>query len=171
MSSIITKRGDDGYTDRLYNRRTRKDSLLVEAIGCIDELNASLGVANGMGGYDVTHIQHVLVQIMGELNAGWDHWDRYQKQFPRFVTGQDVADLEALTKSLEYNRKLDDWATPSTRWDVACRVCRRAERAVLRLHFADPIADLGELVREEVRLYLNRLSDYLWILGRGKGQS
>lgn len=166
MPSIITKRGDDGFTDRLFGRRARKDSLVVEAIGCLDELNASIGVAWQEDRTPRRHIgdlHKTLVSIMGELSAGPAQYDRYLTQFAPVGDGhvetlsEMVADLEATKPSFH------DWATPSTQWDLACRICRRAERAVLRLHFD---FHAGEPVREPVRVYLNRLSDYLWILGR-----
>jgi cob(I)alamin adenosyltransferase len=163
MSSIVTKRGDDGYTDRLFGGRARKDSLLIEAIGSLDELNAAVGVAgesDRIPAREPKHIHDALVSIMGELSAGPSHYDRYVTQFAAVGDGV-VLTLVARIEALEADKpSFRDWATPSSQWDLACRISRRAERAVLRLHFE------AEPVREPIRIYLNRLSDYLWLLGR-----
>lgn len=164
MSSIVTKRGDDGFTDRLFGGRVRKDSLVVEAIGSLDELNASVGLAwdgRHTAATDPSHIHRALVSIMGELSAGPSQYERYLTQFAPVGVTHVEALSERITDIESTKPSFHDWSTPSTGWDLACRVCRRAERAALRLHF-----DGGEPVREPVRLYLNRLSDYLWILGR-----
>jgi len=163
--SIVTKRGDDGFTDRLFGGKARKDGLLIEAIGAIDELNAAIGFATKAPGTleylvrRINAIQQNLVLIMGELSAGVEHAKKYNDQFASINSGH-VDRIEQDVHDLEEGRSFHDWTTPSSRWDVACRVCRRAEREVLRLHFNE------EPVRETVRIYLNRLSDFLWILGR-----
>ena len=157
--SIITKRGDEGFTDRLNGGKVRKDSLLIEAIGAIDELNAWIGFAQRMEPVArLQNIQPTLVDIMGELSSADNAF--YLSHYPALGKGA-VTGLEDAVKLLETDRKFRDWQTPSSHWDIACRICRRAERAVLRLHFSGE----GE-VREMVRVYINRLSDYLWILGR-----
>lgn len=171
--SIITKRGDGGMTDRLYGRQARKSSNLIEAIGTLDELNAWVGLAakdayNGYNGWtgDMHElIQKDLVSIMGELSAGIDNIDKYTKQFGA-IGQEQISAIEEIVKKLEKGQTFSDWANPTSHWDVACRVCRRAERALYRYSDGDDPTFLQENVRKEVLVYINRLSDLLWIWGR-----
>lgn len=168
--SIITKRGDDGWTDRLFGRKTRKSNSLIEAIGCLDELNAWIGFAaastqTAWSGNVHESIQKDLVSIMGELSSGHKWFEEYQKKFG--AIGQERIDaIEEIVKKLEEGRKFNDWANPSSHWDIACRVCRRAERALYRYSDGDDPVQLEQHVRKEVLVYINRLSDLLWIWGR-----
>jgi cob(I)alamin adenosyltransferase len=166
MKSIVTKRGDAGWTDRLFGGQAWKGSLLIEAIGSVDELNAWIGLATeketGLWTAGMEKLQEGLIAVMGELSAS--DKQRYREQFPHVKT-EHIEVLEMWITNLEKGREFKDWANPASNWDIACRVCRRAERAVLRLH-GTFVNGGGEPVREEIRIYLNRLSDYLWILGR-----
>ena len=163
--SIITKRGDAGYTDKLFGGKVRKSSPLIEAIGNIDELNAWIGLAaKGSEGNEHELIQKDLVSIMGELSAGSKWFEQYKSQFG--AIGEDrITSIEEIVKKLEVGRKFVDWANPSSHWDVACRVCRRAERSLYQYH-DDEGKEGFSPVRTEVFVYINRLSDLLWILGR-----
>lgn len=168
--SIITKRGDDGTTDRLFGNKARKSSTLIEAIGTIDELNAWIGYASktsdiGWGAEAHIQIQKDLVSIMGELSAGFKWFEQYNKQFGA-INQDRINAIEEIVKKLEQNRTFTDWANPTSHWDVACRVCRRAERALYRYSEGDNPLFIQENVRKEVLVYINRLSDLLWIWGR-----
>lgn len=181
--SIITKKGDDGFTDRLFGGKIRKDCMLVGVIGDIDELNAWIGLALKKTPYGVSYIrtetddmilgiQKNLVSIMGELSS--TDKERYVREY-RVVNEDNIVDLEKFIYREEKSCKFDDWQNPSNEWDVACRVCRRAERNLWTYHFnlmKWPImlekewATKEQPIRKEVLIYLNRLSDYLWLLGR-----
>ena len=163
MNSIITKRGDDGMTDCLYGRRISKGSELIEAIGNLDELNAWIGFAakvdvGTISSVTIGGFQKNLICLMGEISAGHLNFKKYKKQFGA-IGKKEIKQIENLVASLENHAKFTDWATPNNRWDIACRVCRRAERSLYKI-------EQQEKVRKEVFVFINRLSDLLWILAR-----
>ena len=169
--SIATKTGDSGTTGLMYNRRVSKCHPRVEAYGAVDELNSALGMARAFGAGEFLHdsllaTQKELVAMMGELATATEDLQRYTRDgFPR-LTVDMTARLDGLIKQLEAKEiSFKGWATPgenagSATLDVARTVCRRAERCVCQLQTA------GELQNEEVIVYLNRLSDLLWLLAR-----
>lgn len=171
--SIITGRGDDGETDLLFGRRTAKTGERVEALGAIDELNAALGLARAAGAAAdveevIDHVQEKLVALMGMLACLPEDEEKYrEKGFSALGMG-DVEWVEAKAKGFEDRGvRFEGWARPGVEHsvaraglDMARAVARRAERRVWELHESE-----GGLP-ECVRLYLNRLSDLLWILAR-----
>ena len=83
--SIISGRGDEGTTDLLFGRRIAKTSLRVSALGCVDELNAALGLARAAGPTDdvlaiIDHAQEKLVGLMGELACLPEDLPRYREK-------------------------------------------------------------------------------------------
>jgi len=169
--SIVTKTGDAGTTALMYGRRVPKNHPRVEAYGTVDELNAALGVARAAAAdpFLVTNllaIQKDLVTLMGELCVTPVDLDRYIKDGFSLVTAPLTAKLEVLVKEIESQQvSLKGWATPgataeAAALDMARTVCRRAERRVCDLK------DRGEAVNAEIIIYLNRLSDLLWLMAR-----
>jgi len=169
--SIATKTGDSGMTGLMYNRRVSKCHPRVKAYGSVDELNAALGLARATSEHDfVTKnlllTQKDLVILMGELATLSEDRERYVKDGYSLVNPEMTARLDQWVKSIEgQNVSFKGWATPgatlnSAALDVARTVCRRAERHVCALQEA------GQLQNAEIIVYLNRLSDALWLLGR-----
>lgn len=169
--SIATKTGDGGTTALMYGRRVPKNHPRVEAYGAVDELNAALGLArataaHAFAGGNLLAIQKDLVILMGELAVAKEDMERYAKDGYSFVTPALTAKLDALVKEIEaQNVSFKGWATPgatqhSAALDVARTVCRRAERRVCDLQAA------GEMQNGEIIIFLNRLSDLLWLLAR-----
>ncbi|MDD5141144.1 MAG: cob(I)yrinic acid a,c-diamide adenosyltransferase [Verrucomicrobiales bacterium] len=169
--SIVTKTGDSGTTGLMYGRRVPKNHPRVEAYGTVDELNAALGLARATAEHDFVRdsllaIQKDLVILMGELAVASEDLERYVKGGFSLMTPELTAKLETLVKEIEaQNISFKGWATPgatihSAALDVARTVCRRSERRVYDLQAA------GELKNEEVLVFLNRLSDLLWLLAR-----
>jgi cob(I)alamin adenosyltransferase len=170
--SIMTKRGDDGKTDLLYGHRIAKTSQRVETLGAIDELNASIGLARCHGdaglAEELDWLQEKLVGLMGELATLPEDLARYQKDGMPQVTTEDVAILEERGQAIEdAGVSFKGWARPGASGsqtaaflDRARTVSRRAERALLTLQVE------GEAEVPKVALFLNRLSDYLWLLAR-----
>ena len=169
--SIVTKTGDDGTTALMYGRRVPKNHPRVEAYGTVDELNAALGLARATVREDFLRenllaIQKDLVVLMGELAVLPEDLPRYVKDGYSVVTPAMTAKLDALVREIEaQNVSFKGWATPgatsaSAALDVARTVCRRAERRVCALKEA------GELKNAEIVVYLNRLSDLLWLMAR-----
>lgn len=169
--SIATKTGDGGETGLLFGRRVPKTHPRIEANGAVDELNASLGCARALVVEPfirdaIFSIQKELVVLMGELALETADHARYLAKGHHFLDAPMVDRLTALIDDLEKNHALSfsEWATPgsspsSAALDLACRVCRRAEREVLRLAAEVP-------VNPEIVRYLNRLSDLLWLQAR-----
>lgn len=169
--SIVTKTGDNGTTGLMYNRRVPKTHKRVEAYGAVDELNAAIGLAraNATDDFLQTNLlatQKELVTLMGELATLPEDRERYVKDGFTLVQAAMTARLEGLVKEIEAQKiTYRGWATPgenvlSAALDVARTVCRRSERRVCELKEA------GELPNEEVIVYLNRLSDLLWLMAR-----
>ena len=171
--SIITGRGDHGQTDLLFGRRIAKTAPRVEALGCVDELNAALGMARASGAEAewvalIDVLQEKLVGLMGQLATLPEDEERYRgTKFPLI----EMADVEwVLAEARKYESRgirFTGWARPGAEGcmaraavDFARSVARRAERAILALH------ESGEPVPEEVRLFFNKLADLLWILAR-----
>ena len=169
--SIVTRTGDSGTTGLMFNRRVSKCHLRVEAYGSIDELNAAIGLARATAEHDfisdnLLAIQKDLVTVMGELATVVEDLPRYVKSGFALVTPDLTAKLDNLVREVEaQNITYKGWAIPgvtlnSAALDVARTICRRAERRACALHEA------GQLQNEEILVYLNRLSDLLWLLAR-----
>jgi cob(I)alamin adenosyltransferase len=165
LSKIVTRTGDAGTTGLGDGSRVPKDSMRIEAIGSVDELNSVLGVllAEDLPG-DIaallTDVQHDLFDLGGELSI------------PGYSVLADghVARIEQAVE--RYNAKLvplKEFILPGgTRAaalaHAARTVCRRAERSVV--HLAS-----NETVSDAARIYLNRLSDLLFVLARALNQA
>ncbi len=169
--SIATKAGDQGSTALMYNRRVTKCHPRVEAYGAVDEVNATLGLARATArdqsirGH-LLAIQKDLVTVMGELATAVEDLPRYRKDGYALVTAALTARLDELVKAVEARvGGFRGWAMPgenmaSAALDLARTTCRRAERRVCALQEA------GQLENAEIVVYLNRLSDVLWLLAR-----
>ncbi len=168
--SIITKRGDEGETDLLFSRRIRKTSLRVQALGAVDELNTALGLARAAGlradiETIIDRVQEKLVAAMGQLATLPEDRERYTYAA---ITAEDVTWVEETAKEMEGRGvRFTGWARPgaegaiaSATLDMARAVARRAERQSWELH------ESGGEVSHDVLLFLNRISDLLWILAR-----
>lgn len=161
--SIATKTGDSGMTSLVDGRRVSKGIPRVDAYGIVDELIAQIGLARALCGHEEAGamgkaIQRDLFSVAEALASG----DEPLKQI-------DAERIEALTREVHRIEQepgmLQDWAIPGEHaggaaFDVARTVCRRAERASVRMR------DAGEGVDPSVVVYLNRLADVLWLLGR-----
>ena len=169
--SITTKTGDKGTCGLMYGRRVSKCHPRVEAYGAVDELNAALGLARATATEDfirshVLAIQQDLIILMGELAVAVEDLERYVKDGYSLVTPDITAKLERVVQEIEAeNISFKGWATPgatvnSAALDVARTTCRYAERRVCGLQEAD------QLRNAEIIVYLNRLSDLLWLMAR-----
>ena len=169
--SIATKTGDHGMTGLIYGRRVPKNDPRIETCGTLDELNAALGLARAAGpdefiAGNLLWIQKSLVQVMGEIGVLPEDLPRYVKDGHGLVTPALTARLDALVKEIEARDiSFKGWATPgdsapAAALDLARTVCRRAERRVCGLQAA------GGLTNPEIMIFLNRLSDLLWLFAR-----
>ncbi len=167
----MTKTGDCGQTALMYHRRVSKCHPRVEAYGTVDELNAALGVARASTTLEpvrerVLGIQKGLVNLMGELATAVEDLPRFLKDGFQPMGPEMTAQLDAVIQEIEQRGiTYRGWATPgnsmsSAAFDLARTICRRAERCVCALHEA------GQLQNDEAIIYLNRLSDLLWLFAR-----
>lgn len=174
MSSVITKRGDQGETDLMFGRRISKTSERVETYGTVDELNAQLGVIRRSGVDErmaemLDSVQQRLIGLMGELATLECDLERYREKGYAYIKPEDVAWAEEVTKGLEQECEIRfrGWAIPGKEGNLAAAqldlgrvICRRAERRVVMLR------QQGDLQNLDVCLFLNRLSDLLWVMAR-----
>ena len=164
--SIATKAGDKGRTGLIGGERVVKSDLRVEAYGTIDELTAALGFARAVcADAEVNEltkqIQHELFAVSGAVAN-----PASVEKEPPYVTDQMVETLTAHVTRIEAMEGiLSDWSlpgehAPAAAYDLARTVCRRAERAVVRLE------ETGADLPVQAIAYLNRLSDLLWLFSR-----
>jgi cob(I)alamin adenosyltransferase len=165
--SIATKHGDKGDTGLIGGERVSKADLRVEAYGTVDELGASMGLARSICEdaevRELTKsIQRELFTVAGAIASPAGG----QELKTTYVTPEMVEALTAHVNRIEATEGiLSDWSLPGEHaaaagYDVARTICRRAERAVVRL------AETGVEINPNVVAYLNRLSDLLWLMGR-----
>ena len=161
LTKLYTKTGDDGTTGLGDGSRTEKDSVRIEAVGTIDELNSWIGLLIADLSVDepltesLTEIQHRLFDLGGELAV------------PGFqlINKEMVSDLEALCDQLnETLPPLKEFILPGGSkaaglCHMARAVARRAERTIVTLAKEEAVAD-------DLRRYINRLSDVLFVMAR-----
>ena len=160
LSKIYTRKGDDGTTGLGDGSRINKDSLRVEAMGDVDELNSVIGimltepVPEHLIGL-LTQIQHDLFNVGGEICI------------PGYVILQQtrIDDLEEAIDTLNDELEpLKEFILPggskaAAYCHLARTVCRRAERKLVELHRNETVTDIS-------LQYLNRLSDLLFVMCR-----
>jgi cob(I)alamin adenosyltransferase len=170
MPRIYTKTGDDGTTGLLYGGRVPKDDLATEAYGTTDEAVAALGVARALCDdeamrTDIMALQRELFVVGADLATNPKKRKKLEAGVS-LVTDKMVARLERRIDDLVTTRPLPEvfvvpGANPaSAAIDVARSVVRRAERHVVAMEHAQ------REVNPDVRRYLNRLSDLLFVLAR-----
>jgi len=162
---IYTKTGDSGETGLWGGLRIAKDAARVQAYGTVDECNATIGVARASGleaGLDaiLAHIQDQLFVVGADLATPGE-----SANVPR-IGIEEIAFLEqsidALEEQLEPLKQfiLPGGTPAAAQLHLARTVCRRAERCVVSL------ARQEQALNEQVGMYLNRLSDCLFVLAR-----
>ena len=163
---IYTKTGDDGRTALFGGGRVSKDDVRVEAYGTVDELNAVLGwcatrVADPSIVERIEAIQHDLFSIGSVLATPKRGDGPTIPDVPEERVAQMEAWMDAVDEELPALKSfvLPGGTEGGASLHVARTVCRRAERAVVRLSEAEP-------VEEGVTVYLNRLSDLLFTFAR-----
>jgi len=166
-SRIYTKTGDDGTTGLLGGSRVKKYDIRLEAYGTIDELNANLGMIRS---YKLPRdINNLLIRVQRTLfNIGSRlASDKTGESFsaPLSINNENISDIENAIDKLEKELPpLDHFIIPGGDQATACchmarTVCRRAERRIIE--FAE-----REKVQKEILIYINRLSDFLFVLAR-----
>ena len=175
INRVYTRGGDKGETSLVGGQRIAKDSIRIESYGTVDELNSILGLARvanrdlpGAGADDREKLDAILFRLQNELfNLGSDlatlPGDRHPRQ--PVVEARHVAFLEASIDELNTGLpELTSFVLPggglvAAHLHQARTVCRRAERLVTTLGRHEAIGD-------QCLVYLNRLSDLLFVLSR-----
>jgi len=165
---IYTKTGDDGTTGLYGGQRIAKDSLRIESYGTVDELNSVIGLARSQS-VSPDHDQLLATVQEGLFVLGADLATPQSSGRSDVVPRVTEADIECLERAID---RLEDGLRPLATFilpggsaaggmiHVARAVCRRAERIVVRLAHEEP--EIGDLPQR----YLNRLSDFLFVLAR-----
>ena len=165
---IYTKTGDQGTTSLVGGARVPKTHVRLEAYGTLDELNAHMGLlatslTDEADVADVQWMQYLLF-VAGTLLATEEDSPCWGK-LPH-VTDDDVCRMEHLIDTVQDGRPpLHSFVLPggvmaSAQAHVCRTVCRRAERRVLAM------VEAGIQVEGQILVFLNRLSDYLFVLSR-----
>jgi len=175
LNRIYTKTGDTGETSLGDGRRVPKTDVRIVAYGTVDELNSTLGCV--LAADKETELAGILTRIQNDLfDLGADLCVPESKEPPAHtplrVTAEQVTQVEHWIDAANERLKpltsfiLPGGSTTAARLHVARTVCRRSEIEVLRLAAI-------EQVNPQVIIYLNRLSDLLFVLARcanGNGQ-
>ena len=160
--SIVTKKGDAGTTTLYSGERVRKDDPRLEVVGAIDELSAFLGMARSVtqdkkGARILERIQKDLSMIATEISAG------PAKRLKKQAGSSHIKYLEGKIKKCEEETTVRNFVLPgynitSSTLHVARTITRRLERRAVSLAAKDKPKN------KHIFLYLNRLSDLLFLL-------
>ncbi len=164
---LYTKTGDDGTTGLVGGSRVKKYDLRLEAYGTVDELNAAVGLIRSN---DLSkEISDLLIKIQNKLfNIGSrlasdEKGDAFTANLS--ITPKHIEELEKAIDMLEEQLpEIKHFVLPggemvSAQCHVARTICRRAERRILEFAEKEP-------VQSEIIIYMNRLSDFLFVLAR-----
>ena len=165
---IYTKTGDKGKTSLFGGERVSKDTGRIEAYGCVDELNAHLGVVRSLKPPD--EIEKVLDRIQHELFVLGADLATPPTKPPKKINRVESRHIEQLEKDID---RFDSALAPlqqfilpggsriSAELQVARTICRRAERRIVQLLRKSEIGTIPVV-------YINRLSDLLFVLARSE---
>lgn len=166
-SLVYTRTGDNGTTSLVGGQRVSKAHQRIESYGSIDELNSFLGLLiDSLSDEEdkefLRFVQHKLFTIGSYLATDQENTElRVESK----VTDESIARVEKEIDRLDGNLPkqtnfvLPGGGRPASLAHVCRTVCRRAEREIYRLAETDP-------VEENVLKFINRLSDYLFVLAR-----
>ncbi len=164
---IYTRTGDDGTTGLIGGSRVKKYDIRLEAYGTVDELNSYIGVVRSL--QSDAHADQVLEKIQNKLFVIGAHLATdnsitlIKTQMPVgktdiLILEQEMDEMNELLPELR-NFILPGGCQATSFCHVARTVCRRAERLIVEL------SDKAE-VETDLIIYMNRLSDYLFVLSR-----
>ena len=164
---IYTKTGDKGTTSLFTGTRVPKHHIRIESYGTVDELNSILGLLRDQQMDDRS--KQILISIQEKLFTVGAILATEPKKSERLkIASIDLGDIELLEKEIDkMNEDLPEMTnfilpgghTTVSYCHIARTVCRRAERMISYLHENEPVP-------ETLLSYMNRLSDYLFVLAR-----
>jgi cob(I)alamin adenosyltransferase len=167
---IYTRTGDDGTTSLFSGGRVPKTHLRVEAYGTVDELNSTLGVARAHNPHPQTdawlaRVQHHLFILGADLATPLDARSKHIVRMDAETVAWLETTIDQMTEALPPLTAfiLPGGSPASAYLHLARAVCRRAERLAVALSHQEAIGP-------HVLPYLNRLSDFLFVLARWENQ-
>jgi cob(I)alamin adenosyltransferase len=168
--TFYTRKGDDGTTGLLGEGRLPKYHLRIEALGTLDESNASLGLARAVvrdphSGPLMLHVQRDLYRLMAEVAAAPEHAEQFHFDDGRVRWIEEQTDLLSRTVAMPAEFIIPGDSLGGAALSLARAVVRRAERRVAEL------LDGGEVTNAALPQYLNRLSSLLFVLELVENQS
>jgi cob(I)alamin adenosyltransferase len=162
---IYTKKGDKGNTSLFGGKSVHKSSARIEAYGTVDELNSVIGMVltnnpSEEGREILNNVQHQLFILGADLATLPDKEAKIERIGEAHITNleQNIDKLDEQLPALT-NFILPGGSSAGASLHMARTVCRRAERRVAALKQIDPVSD-------ECIIYLNRLSDLLFVMAR-----
>jgi len=165
MSRIYTRTGDQGSTGLASGERLSKDDARITVIGDLDELNCALGAIRSQQNEPfsetrLAHLQNILFELGAELALAQG------KQAPADYTRYLEDSIDILTAELPPLKQfiLPGGCLAAATCHQARAICRRAERHLVRLQQSTPI-------NQNISIFINRLSDFLFVLSRYINQS
>jgi cob(I)alamin adenosyltransferase len=164
---IYTKTGDDGTSGLVGGNRVKKSDLRLEAYGTVDELNSWIGVIRSLVSDQhvielLTDVQNTLFMIGSKLASdekGRTITDSLVIEYAKIEKLENAMDEYEINLPVINNFILPGGSLLSGYCHIARTVCRRAERNIIRM---DAVADMDRVILQ----YVNRLSDYLFVLAR-----
>ncbi len=171
--NIYTKTGDQGETSLFGGTRVNKYNIRIEAYGTIDELNSYIGLIRDQKIDQKTYDSLIKIQnqlfTIGAMLATPSDKEKLKNNKERLkIFKLSINDIHFLEKEIDKMNEdlpiMKNFILPGGHTTVSfCHItrsiCRRAERITVQLHHI-------EKVNENILIYLNRLSDYLFVLAR-----
>lgn len=163
---VYTKKGDAGETSLIGGTRVQKHHVRLDAYGTVDELNSWMGLLRDRA-IHAAH-QETILAIQDRLFTVGSLLAADPEKSKMTLPALTSADIEVLEQEIDRMEEdlppLKSFVLPGghsmvSECHIARSVCRRAERNTMRLHAEHP-------VQSEIIAYLNRLSDYLFVLSR-----
>ena len=164
---IYTKTGDKGYTSLFGGKRVEKHNIKIEAYGTVDELLAYMGLVRDFSEGEtknvIISIQNTLLNIGSHLATPKEN-EKAQSKLPT-VSQEDISLLEnEMDRMTAEQPPFTNFVLPGghpsvSHCHVARTICRRAERRISTLNELEEIDTI-------LKVYINRLSDYLFMLSR-----
>ena len=164
---IYTKKGDKGTTALFGGKRLPKSHLKIDAYGTVDELNAYIGLVRDL--ITDKNINGLLIEVQDRLFTIGAHLATDIEKIDKLkLPGLYSSDIDTLEQAID---KMNETVPPMRAFvlpgghptvshcHIARCICRRAERKVVALNTQEPVNEL-------ILSYLNRLSDYLFVLSR-----
>lgn len=173
MAKIYTKTGDKGETSLFTGQRVSKNDPYIEALGTVDECNCAIGLAishlpKDKEFYRIKEQLEIIQHALFDLGAGLATPKTKAVTEKIEKTRFDSEEIELLEKSIDQMEKelaplktfiLPGGHSSGAALHLARSICRRAERLVIPIHKNGDVSD-------QILIYLNRLSDYLFVLSR-----